>query len=73
MGRGTDWLLSGSGCSSSIRPKSEPNPHDERINTVVCSNFKYALKFYNKFRIHFVATDIFMNGMGGIEGIRRLK
>ena len=42
-------------------------------NTVVCSNFKHALKSYNKFQIHLVVTDIFMPRMGGIEGIRRLK
>lgn len=42
-------------------------------NTFVCTNFENALKIYNESPIHLVVTDIFMSGMGGIEGIQQLR
>jgi DNA-binding NtrC family response regulator len=46
---------------------------NDGYNTVVCTNFEHALKIYSTSRIHLVVTDIFMPGMGGIEGIQHLR
>jgi CheY-like chemotaxis protein len=46
---------------------------EQGYNTVVCATFEAALDFFSRSRIHIIVTDIFMPGMGGIEGIQRLK
>jgi CheY-like chemotaxis protein len=41
--------------------------------TVACYTFEKALDQMKNSKFDLVVTDIFMPGMGGIEGIRRLK
>jgi DNA-binding NtrC family response regulator len=42
-------------------------------NSVICSSFELALDLIERTKIDLVVTDIFMPGIGGIEGIRLLK
>ncbi len=46
---------------------------EQGYNALVCATFEAALDTFSRSRIHIVITDIFMPGMGGIEGIQRLK
>jgi len=46
---------------------------EQGYNAIVCATFEAALDTFSRSRIHIVITDIFMPGMGGIEGIQRLK
>lgn len=40
---------------------------------IMCYRFERALDLVEKTDIHFIITDIFMPGMGGIEGIKKLR
>ena len=42
-------------------------------NTLFCATFEQGLDIFAKSKIDLIVTDIFMPGMGGIEGIRQLK
>lgn len=42
-------------------------------NSVVCNRFEHALDMAQRSEVDLVVADIFMPGMGGIEGIQRLK
>jgi CheY-like chemotaxis protein len=41
--------------------------------TVICSSMETALQSYNPKHVSLIVTDIFMPGMGGIEGIKFLR
>jgi DNA-binding response OmpR family regulator len=43
------------------------------FNSVVCNRFEQALDMADQSEVDLVVADIFMPGIGGIEGIRRLK
>ena len=43
------------------------------FNCIQVSSFEDALKAVKRNNFAYVIADIFMNGMGGIEGIRQLK
>lgn len=40
---------------------------------IMCYRIESALELVGKSDIHFIITDIFMPGMGGIEGIKKLR
>ncbi len=40
---------------------------------IVCFRIERALELVERTDIHFIITDIFMPGMGGIEGIKKLR
>jgi len=42
-------------------------------NTFVCADFESAMDFVGKSRIALLIADIYMPGMGGIEGIRKMR
>lgn len=42
-------------------------------NTLFCSSFEQGLDIFARSRIDLVVSDIFMPGMGGIEGIRQMR